>query len=395
MLAAGATTVAALGLNFNYVLDFTNGSLLKAGYRLSEDRASNPRLRLLRTREHLDRVVAPGRTQFEKIVLLRAWTRRQWEPGTRFYYPCWDAVEILDLARKVGNRGFCAQYAIVFLQACQSLGLHAQFVNLPGHFVVGVWSDDYNKWVIMDSCCDAHYERRGMPLGGGALCDAYWKSRPDAILRVGSDGSRTPVTVDDLAVFKNYAVETRANQLEAPVTVWWRGAAHKLVRMADYHNYPVMGRDFMVFWRHDVAWKDDAAREAPRGAAWSSDPEDFRYAENQTLLSYHRPGGRTGTIKVKLAAENSSTFRAFLVSEDGRDWRRVAGREVAWVLRPGLNQFRARILTAGGWLGPPSELTVFHWPALAGRLKHVGSPFPGLARWMGRHPAPPASRMPG
>jgi hypothetical protein len=73
------------------------------------------------------------------------------------------------------------------------------------------------------------------------LCDGFWKSRPDAIVRVGSDGKRTPATLNDLAMFKNYAVDTRANQLDVPVTVWWRGAARKLVRIADYRKFPVMG----------------------------------------------------------------------------------------------------------------------------------------------------------
>ena len=113
---------------------------------------------------------------FEKIVLLRKWAHSQWKAGPSFYYPPWDAVEILDLARQHHNYGFCAQYGIVFLQACQSLGLHARYVDLPGHFVVGVWSDDYNKWVIMDPYNDIHFEQDGIPMKGRDICTAYWKN---------------------------------------------------------------------------------------------------------------------------------------------------------------------------------------------------------------------------
>ena len=128
-----------------------NGRWLTSTYRLSEDVPTNPRLELLRRREKLDDVIAPGKTQFEKLVLLRRWVHSQWTySGDPFYYPAWDGVEILDLARKIGNKGFCAQYAVLYLQACQSLGLHARYVELPGHFIVGVWSDDYDRWVLMD-----------------------------------------------------------------------------------------------------------------------------------------------------------------------------------------------------------------------------------------------------
>ena len=159
------------------VTDEKNGEFFTSSYWLTEDPPSHPRLQELRRREKLDNVVAAGRTQFEKIVLLRGWVSRQWKSSNQFYYPPWDALEILDLARRHDNRGFCAQYGVVFLQACQSLGLHARYVDLPGHFVVGVWSDEHNRWVIMDPDNDVHYEKNGRPLRGRDLLDAYWDER--------------------------------------------------------------------------------------------------------------------------------------------------------------------------------------------------------------------------
>src|SRR5260221_10239247 len=91
-----------------------NGELAVPSYVFKEDDFENPRLRLLRSRESLDRIVSPAKSQFETILMLRAWAHMQWVAGGSFYYPPWDAVEILDLARKHGNRGVCAQYAIVF-----------------------------------------------------------------------------------------------------------------------------------------------------------------------------------------------------------------------------------------------------------------------------------------
>ena len=109
--------------NFILITSLKNGEYSLGRYVFQEEDFSHPRLKLLRSREHLDEVVSSGKTQFDKIVLLRNWASKQWKAGSCFYYPPFDAVEILDLARKNKNYGFCAQYAVVFLQACQSLGI--------------------------------------------------------------------------------------------------------------------------------------------------------------------------------------------------------------------------------------------------------------------------------
>src|SRR5262245_56672691 len=150
-----------------------NGEFTTSRYVLAEEDFRHPRLLLLRERERLDELLGGTPRQFEAAVRLRAWAHRQWEPGMSFSYPPWDAVEILDLARNYGNRGFCAQYAVVFLQACQAMGIHDRYVYLPGHFVVAIWSDDFDRWVLMDPMHDLHYEQDGMPMRGRDLHHAY------------------------------------------------------------------------------------------------------------------------------------------------------------------------------------------------------------------------------
>src|SRR2546425_2290946 len=221
-----AVSVLALGLmgwvaqsEFVLVTSEQNGEFTVSSYTLREDDFNHPRLRLLRGREKLDEVVSGAKTQFEAIRLLRAWTRRQWEPGGSLYYPPWDAVEILDLARKYRNRGFCAQYGIVLLQACQSLGIHARYVDLPGHFVVAVWSDDYNRWVVMDPTNDIHYEREGVPLRGRDLYRGYWTDDLRGIEQVDSKDHSKAITRNDLGNYRLYSIGLLANQLSEPVEV--------------------------------------------------------------------------------------------------------------------------------------------------------------------------------
>jgi len=345
------------------VVQLKNGELLAAQYRLAEDDFRHPRLRLLRTREHLDEVVAPGRNQLEKIVLLRHWAHRQWESGKRFYYPAWDAVEILDLARNHANRGFCTQYAIVFLQACQSLGLHARYVNLPGHFVVEVWSDEHNRWIIMDPMSDIHYERRGLPMTGRELFDSCRGKRWSGVTVAGADGSRRAALADDLAHYRSYAIDMDANQLSNPAKYRHNGEVRMLSRQEDYRRYPVMGRDTLVFWNRYLVWRSPRDGGPPLSSAYSSDPDDFRYPENQTVIVRQPSGGREEQIVIALTAGNSSTFRDFETRQDGGAWRTSPAR-FEWVLRPGLNRLACRIRSSFGWKGPESRMTVLYWPSL-------------------------------
>ncbi len=362
----GLALAAVLCLPFTLVAGLRNGTPLTADYRLAEEDFAHPRLRLLRAGEHLDAVVAGAPSQFATIVRLRAWTHRQWVPARRFYYPSWDAVEILHLARTDRNRGFCAQYAIVLLQACQSLGLHARYVEMPGHCCVSVWSDDFNKWVLMDPYHDVHYEREGRPLGGRALCEAFWTGEEAGILRVGSDGYRAPVSHGEIAAFRTIAIDTRADQLSAPMLAWWHGAARRLVRAADYHAYPLVGRDLFAFWRPQLVWKGPLVKASPPGAMTTARIEDFQYRENQTILTVRPFHGRDRALGIDLAAVNASTCSGFLVRDDHRDWHPVDGSRVTWTLVPGVNRLHGRIRTRDGWLGPESSVTVWRWPGLAG-----------------------------
>src|SRR3989449_8436200 len=261
-----------------------NGEIAVSSYTLREDDFNHPRLRLLRSREKLDEVVSSAKTQFDTIKLLGAWTRRQWEPGGRFYYPPWDAVEILDLARKYGNRGFCAQYGIVLLQACQSLGLHARYVDLPGHFVVAVWSDDYNRWVVMDPTNDIHFEKGGVPMRGRDLHQAYWQGNLDGIVQVDSKGNRKAVTRSDLSPYRLYSIGLRANQLSEPVEIKSHGVWKTLVHAGDYHTYPKIGRDQLVITSDFLAWKINEADESVPERPGTMDQDWFRYDRNQTVI---------------------------------------------------------------------------------------------------------------
>lgn len=353
-----------------FVVKQDNGRFLASSYEMREDPPTTPDLQKLRQREHLDQVVAPGKSQFEKIVLLRRWTRQQWETQAPFYYPPWNALEILDLARTHQSRGFCAQYAIVFLQACQAMGIHARYVELPGHFIVGVWSDDYNKWVVMDPMNDVHYEQDGIPLGGVRLLRAYWNKNTTGIYEVKSDWTRKEILPDDIKLYREYSIVKRANHLSDPVDVKVNhGPMFKLRHLEDYRQYPLIGRDDLALASPYLAWQDKSAVENFPDKPKSGDPDDFGYFFNQTMIFVSRRYPSDGRVKLQLEAENSPTFKGFQINLNGAGWQSIDVHKLSWPLKTGMNRLRVRIETNSGWLCTPSEMTIFYKPALLSAWK--------------------------
>jgi hypothetical protein len=359
------------------VLPLKNGRIATTSYTMQEDPWHHPRLRRLRQREGLDGVVAPGKTQFEKIVLLRRWARRQWEAGpTPFYYPAWDALEILDLARNHRNRAFCAQYAVLFLQTCRSMGLHARYLD-RGHFIASVWSDEHNRWVVMDPTNDLHYEWKGVPLGDLDIIRAARDGTAKGIEVVGPEGARKPITLEELAPFRALSVCLLNDQLTNPAVVVQNGKSRVLATEADYRRYPVVGKDEVGYGNFCLAWRERDEPSAPNRPA-SSDRDDFIQALNQTIIFVSDSSSPQSLVKLRLFTETAPEFQAFVGGPEGEAPADLT-QKIVWNLRPGFNTFTARVKTSTGWLGPESKVKVFYKPSWITELSMLGWRMPGVS----------------
>ncbi|HEU4780030.1 MAG TPA: transglutaminase domain-containing protein [Steroidobacteraceae bacterium] len=142
-----------------------------------------PVLDQLRDREQLEAVIAGADSEFEKMLALKEWVAEQWPAGSPSPYPPWNAIDILDWIRLGVTGGFCAQYSQVLLQSMASLGMTARYVEIGStynpyaHFVIEAWSNDYNKWVVLDADYNLHFERDGIPLSALEVHDALLASQ--------------------------------------------------------------------------------------------------------------------------------------------------------------------------------------------------------------------------
>ncbi|MBI2789560.1 MAG: transglutaminase domain-containing protein [Elusimicrobia bacterium] len=368
MLPAAALCVCA-PLTSIQLLHLENGRIGMTSVAVQEDPWVHPRLLRLRRDEKLDEVVAPGKTQLEKIVLLRRWARRQWDAGPQpFYYPAWDALEILDLARRRGNKAFCAQYAVLFLQSARSLGLHARYLDM-GHFLTSVWSDEHDRWVVMDPTNDLHYEKRGVPMGDWELIRAAWRGRAAGIEVVGPGEARKPITSAELAPFRVLAVCQLNDQLSNPAVVIHNGRKRALTLESDYRRYPLVGKERVGYGNYCLGWHEAGKPAAEANWPVSSEPDDFAQANNQTVLFVAEANEEQGVVKLRLMTETAPEFAAFVGGPEGQAAGELTSH-VVWSLKPGINAFTARVKTAAGWLGPESRVKVFYKPSWLGSFSY-------------------------
>jgi len=161
---------------------FDNQHIVRSSFPFTYQTPS-AKLTQLRTDWNLDDVVAAGATQMDKILLLQKWVRKQW-PNEGSCTGPWDAIDIL--SKPAGDHGMCTHFATVFTQCALALGWNARHTIMQHHCAAEVWSDEYQKWVLIDEECavvgpadmfgrygTAQYWSGGVPLNTGEIQQAW------------------------------------------------------------------------------------------------------------------------------------------------------------------------------------------------------------------------------
>jgi hypothetical protein len=214
-----APTLARVRIASNGVL---RGDILPVRFQ----RFDEPQLDRLVAREQLRALVVNTPRQFDQIQRVQDWVNAQWPDGSPNPYPPWNALTILDWIRSDRTGGFCAQYAQVFLQSLAALGYMARYIEIGNHenpyahYLTEVWSNDFDKWVVMDADFNVHVERRGVPLSAIEIHDALVSSTLADVVPVyhARPGHATPASwpqhTAELYYYVRYHLD--ANQLSRP-----------------------------------------------------------------------------------------------------------------------------------------------------------------------------------
>jgi hypothetical protein len=100
-------------------------------------------------------------------------------------------VEVLDWIRSGKTGGFCGQYAMVYLQACLSVGIQARYIEIGqttnpySHFTTEVYLPVFGKWAVLDATARphlaSHYLSKGIPQNALELHRALLEDRVDEV----------------------------------------------------------------------------------------------------------------------------------------------------------------------------------------------------------------------
>jgi hypothetical protein len=339
-----------------------NGAIAH-GLPLRYEPFESPRLDELRLREELEAIVAGSTDEFGQMLLLKNWVAQQWPDGLPDPYPPWDAIVVLDWIRGGLTGGFCGQYAQVLLQSLAALGWTARYVEIGtndnpyAHFVLEVWSNQFNKWILLDADYNVHFERDGVPMSALEIHDAVVASDMAGVVAVTgprADGTpdlqvaRWPLHTAELYYYLR--VHLKANHLTMP------------------DEPPFDRMNDMVEWEDalTVAWEDSEVisawqKERPTNLR-SSDRLVYAAPLNQVYLAVESVS--TGEVVVNL--ENS------VVQFQRYEWREITGprrwvpsawhdhrgAQLRWKLTSVIQTLEVRGVNARGVAGPASVITV-------------------------------------
>jgi hypothetical protein len=157
-------------------------------------------LKALRKQEKLEAVAAPGKTEFEKQVLLMDWAHRR---VRHFGGPPQNAPnDALGILKGVdADQTFnCGYIAEVLREALMSMGYVCRSIALKGahgdgngdeHSVVETWSNQYRKWVIMDPTLNMYFLKGSTPLNAFELRQEWFYDKGKELTIVsGKEGQK-------------------------------------------------------------------------------------------------------------------------------------------------------------------------------------------------------------
>jgi hypothetical protein len=347
--------------------------------------APSGRLQRLRERHQLDKVIAPGKTELQQLVLLRHWVRHQWHTaweGTGAgWMPPWDALMILDSRDRPDCLTMCTHYAAVYTQCCLALGWHARHCILDHHCVSEVYVNQHRKWVMMDAGnskerpdCTLHIERGGIPLSALEIHLAQRSGR----------------TSDLTVCFVPASLTDRIKDLCRPAPPLKRVPPPRpdTISAADFPRYPVCGlENFRRYafpprnnyldsllpgelyqgWSHyfydGYCWVGDTSDAPERSPEYSRHlnpdrPQDIDWPLNETRIHLARTE-KSGELAVQLETVTPNLAR--LERQDGASWKPTPAT-FTWKLLPGKNALRVRSVNRFDRPGSAEQVDVVWTP---------------------------------
>lgn len=371
-----------------------NNPVINSSLPFSHEDALNDKLKVLRKQYNLDEVVEGARTEFEKILKLKTWVAKQWEwyipDNTYPDFNNWDSLKIL-ASNRDGKPlgGYCVHYAIVFAQACQSFGIPARVVVLNqglwgGHEVNEVWSNDYNKWIMMDANFDTCFLNRetGIPLNSLELHDIFLKeyysdevldrdawTRETVASKINTKELDTPIVAIVGGGAKSGTL-TDYNWCEFSVDLYpycggygFLNAGYiRFLPRSNYYSQQIPmplnhGRQCHWGWTGYYCWFDASTPKSHEFEIFTNRRDDLYW--NLNNVDFSAEIIKDDQIAISLATR-SPNFSCYEFNVNG-SIKRITNNAYIWDLAPGTNHITCRVVDVMDNKGPASFLNICYF----------------------------------
>ena len=325
--------------------------------RFLYDSYDNPKLGELRQQEKLEEVVAEGKDEFDRQVILMDWVYKRIK---KFGTPSAKPQGALEIFKAVdqGHTFYCAHYAKSLVSCAASLGWVNRSIALhvsnnppgggaPEHSTTEMWSNQYAKWVLFDPTYAMYVERDGVPLSGWEVRQAWFygdRGKLDFVI----GRQRRKYKAKDMPIFRASHAGYGDLSLK-PRTI------DKLAFMGIIPNTNLMDAEpdyaKMFILKDDKVCKGVKWHNRDNPAAPATEPY---FPLNQADLKLTPVEGKTA-LKVDLdtMTPNLAGYRYRI---DGKKW--TSGKPTEWSLHKGTNTLEVVTVNKFAVEGVPSKVVL-------------------------------------
>ncbi len=353
------------------IVEWQNEWIARSGYEY-DYQGPDDFLEELRRKYELDDVISGGRTEFERMLLLREWVRNRWDHGWSVASNPDSALDILEAARG-GSDFACGYYSMTLMQCFLALGFVARRASISkaatewmahdegniGHSIPEVYSHDFHKWIMLDADMNVHYELDGVPLSVLEIHRAWVERRWDDVRLVQGP---TPFRRTDK---ESSGLLDVWGTLDEADTTFWTFTRH---RAGDYYSHVGVylgnthhsrgGPIPMLNWVDERTPPRLVAGNRPNAGAWTSNERDMYPTIDQVQIDLRADAAawERGEAVLEVCLRDSMpNLDRLLARIDHEPWRE-AERSFTWRLKPGKNEIMAKGVNAFGRDGHVSRI---------------------------------------
>lgn len=169
-----------------------------------------PELLVLQKKYNLDSVIQKGKDELSQMLLLKEWVHQKLPHGNnpKEYQSSLDILEDVK-----SGEFYCSHYALVFIQCATALGWYSRKLGVDQdhqygeeemhHGVADIWSNQFNKWFVVDAMHNLHFEKKGIPLNAYEIRAECLKNKAkDVVGIIGNRSGRVTYKGGDLGFDK-------------------------------------------------------------------------------------------------------------------------------------------------------------------------------------------------